>query len=94
MPIRVKFDSGFSKDDGTLAATLAEGEKMEEEEARQQVLELVDAIKFALDKGESYRIPDVGSFIRDSDGKVSFRKDTGWILEPGQFGLEPLDLLR
>ncbi|MEJ2596478.1 MAG: SPOR domain-containing protein [bacterium] len=91
--IRVKFDSGFSKDDGRLAAALAGGENIEEEEARQQVLELVDAIKFALDKGESYNLPGVGSFIRNSDGKVSFRKEAGWILEPGQFGLEPLDLL-
>jgi len=91
--IKVRFDSGFSKDDGKLAAKVAGGEKIDEEEARQRVLELVDAIKFALDKGEPYVIPEVGSLIRDSDGKVSFRKEAGWILEPGQYGLEPLDLL-
>jgi cell division septation protein DedD/nucleoid DNA-binding protein len=91
--IRIKFDSGFSKDNGELATALVEGEKIEEEEARQRVLELVDAIKFALDKGEPYVIPGLGSFVRDSDGKVSFRKDSGWILETAQYGLEPLDLL-
>jgi cell division septation protein DedD/nucleoid DNA-binding protein len=91
--IKIRFDSGFSKDDKELAAAVAGGEHVEEEEAHQQVLELVDAIKFALDKGEPYAIPGVGSFVRDSNGKVIFRKDTNWILEPGQFGLEPLDLL-
>jgi cell division protein FtsN/nucleoid DNA-binding protein len=91
--IRVRFDSGYSKDDGLLAATIANGEKISEEEAGQRVLELVDAIKFALDKGEPYQLPGAGSFLRDSDGRVHFRVDRGWVLEPDQFGLEPLDLL-
>lgn len=90
---RIRFDSGFSKDDGVLADALASGEKIDQEEAKQQVLELVDAIKFALDKGEPYQLQDVGSFTRDSDGKVYFRVDPSWILHPEQFGLEPLDLL-
>jgi cell division septation protein DedD/nucleoid DNA-binding protein len=91
--LRIKFDSGFSKDDGLLAATYAEQDNVDEEEARQRVLELVDAIKFALDKGERYEIHGLGSFYRDSDGKVIFRKEKDWILDPGQYGLEPLDLL-
>lgn len=90
---RVRFDGGFNKDDGVLAGAMAAGEQLDQEEARQQVLELVDAIKFAMDKGEPYSLPGVGSFSRDSNGKVHFRVDKSWILQPEQYGLEPLDLL-
>ncbi len=91
--LRIRFDSGFSKDDGNLAESMASGEQMDPEEARQQVLELVDAIKFSLDKGESFQVEGVGSFTRDTSGKVHFRIDRDWVLHPEQFGLEPLDLL-
>ena len=52
--ISVKFDSGYSKDDGLLAGAIVAAEGMDGNEARQRVLELVDAIKFALDRGNSY----------------------------------------
>ena len=87
------FDAGYSKDDGLLASVLAAGAKMDEEEAGQRVLELVDAIKFALDKGESYAIPEMGTLNRDDDGKVHFKVDPNWVLEPDQYGLESVDLL-
>jgi cell division protein FtsN len=91
--ISIKFDSGFSRDDGVLAQAFSEGEEIGEEEAKQQVLELVDAIKFALDKGESYTLTDAGTFSRDDEGKVNFKADPGWVLEPDQYGLEAMDLL-
>ena len=90
--IKVKFDTGYSKDDGILAESVAAGEVMEREEAQQQVLELVDAIKFALDKGETYVIPETGTFSRDEDGKAHFQTDPSWVLEPEQYGLESMDL--
>lgn len=89
----VRFDAGYSKDDGLLASVLAAGEGLATEEAGQQVLELVDAIKFALDKGESFAIPWMGTMVRDSDGKVHFRKDPSWLLDPDQYGLDSMDLL-
>ncbi len=89
----VRFDAGFSKDDGLLAETLAAGESLEREEATQRVLELIDAIKFALDKGEDYSIPETGTFSRDDDGKIRFQTDQDWVLEPDQYGLESMDLL-
>lgn len=91
--LSVRFDAGFSKDDGLLASVYSKGEGIEEEEARQQVLELVDAIRFALDKGESYAVPGTGTFTRDDDGKVYFRVDPDWVVEPDQYGLESMDLL-
>ncbi len=87
------FDSSFSKDDGLVASTFAGNESMDPEEAGQQVLELVDAIKFALDKGESWAVEGAGTFSRDADGKVHFQAEKGWILEPDQYGLESMDLL-
>jgi cell division septation protein DedD/nucleoid DNA-binding protein len=91
--ISVRFDSSYSKDDGVLASAYAEGEGLEHDEAQQRVLELIDAIKFALDRGESYSIPETGSFARDEDGKVRFQVDPAWLLEPDQYGLESMELL-
>ena len=91
--ISVRFDTGFSKDDGVLAEALAAGEELEREEAHQRILELVDAIKFALNKGEDYLLPEAGTFSRDKDGKIHFLADPAWVLEPGQYGLESMDLL-
>ena len=91
--LSIRFDSGFSKDDALIASALASGEKLSEEEAGQRVLEFVDAVKFALDKGEPYHLPDTGTFTRDDDGKVRFKPDPGWVLEPDQYGLDSMDLL-
>jgi hypothetical protein len=66
---------------------------MDPEEARQQVLELVDAIRFKLDKGEGYKLDMVGAFSRDDDNRIHFEKDPNWVIDPGLFGLSSLDLL-
>lgn len=89
----IRFDAGYSKDDGLLASAYATGENIDEEEARQRVLELVDSIKFALDKGETFALSETGTFSRDHDGKVHVQPDQGWVLEPDQYGLEAMDLL-
>jgi len=91
--LTVKFDSGFSKDDGLLAATMVYGEGMEQEDADQRVLELIDAIKFALDKGEPFLLHETGTFLKDDNGKVHFQTVSDWVLEPDHYGLESLDLL-
>jgi len=91
--LTVKFDSGFSKDDGLLAATMVYGEGMKQEDADQRVLELIDAIKFALDKGEPFLLHETGTFLKDDNGKVHFQTVSDWVLEPDHYGLESLDLL-
>ncbi len=90
---RVRFDKGLSKDDGLLAEAMAAGEELGSDEAQQRVLELVDAIKFALDKGEEYILIEAGSFSRDSEGKIRFLADPDWVLEADQYGLESMDML-
>jgi cell division septation protein DedD/nucleoid DNA-binding protein len=90
--LRVVFDASFSKDNGTLALHLSEHAAMDYEEARQRVLEQVDAIRFALDKGEACMLAGAGEFRRDDDGKVHFSPEKDWMLDPGQYGLEALEL--
>ena len=89
----VKFDPTHPKGDGKLAGAYAAGEGIDPEEARQQVLELVDAIKFRLDKGEKYKLDQVGVFSRDDDNRILFSKDPDWLIDPDAFGLETLDIL-
>lgn len=93
MGVVIKFDAEHPKDDGKLAGEYAKGENIDAEEARQQLLELIDAIKFKLDKGEQYDLDLVGSFSRDDDNRVRFNKDPNWIIDPDLFGLPTLDLL-
>jgi len=76
-----------------LAAEYAAGESLDPEEAGQQVLELVDAIKFKLDKGEKFSLELVGEFTRDDDSRIHFVKDPNWIIDPDLYGLPSLDLL-
>ncbi len=89
----IRFDSSFSKDDGVLSTAFAEAGGVNKEEAEQQVLELVDAIRFALDKGEPYSLNDAGIFRRDDEGKIHFEPNPSWVLEPDQYGLGSMDLL-
>ncbi len=89
----VVFDPTHPKDNGILAQEYAQGENIDLEEAQQQLLELVDAIKFKMDKGESYDLALVGRFTRDDDNRIRFQKDPNWIIDPEIFGLSSLDLL-
>jgi len=91
--IRIRFDGEHPRDDGKLAAEYSAGENLDPEEARQQVLALVDAIKFKLDKGEKFSLELVGEFSRDDDNRIHFDKDPNWIIDPDLFGLPSLDLL-
>ncbi|MCF8225845.1 MAG: SPOR domain-containing protein [Bacteroidales bacterium] len=89
----VIFDATHPRDDGKLAGEYAAGEGIDPEEARQQVLELIDAIKFKLEKGESFVLDYLGEFIRDENNKIHFRKSSDWVIDPDNFGLDPLELL-
>ncbi|MBN2698770.1 MAG: SPOR domain-containing protein [Bacteroidales bacterium] len=89
----IHFDGTYSKDDEKLAALFASGENIEEEEAKQQVLEFIDEIRFALDKGEKFTIPGVGLFFKDEDQRIRFDIDKDWIFDPDMYGLDPIELL-
>ncbi len=88
----IRIDSTHTLDNGLLASAYSKGEQLSDDEAVQQVLELVDAIRFALDTGESYPLQEVGVFSRDEDGRLVFTTDPSWQPVPEQYGLEPMDL--
>jgi len=90
---KIRFDGSFSKDDSRLAAAFGSDASLDTEEAGQQVLELVAAVRFALDKGETYSLEGAGTFTRDDDGKVRFSAVKDWVIEPDQYGLESMELL-
>lgn len=89
----IKFDASHPKGDGKLAQEYADGEGLDYEEGRQQVLELVDKIKFSLDKGEACSIETLGTFTRDDNNKIHFQKDPKWVIDPEMFGLSSFEML-
>ena len=91
--LAIKFDASYSKDDEKLASLYAAADGISPEEAKQQLLEFIDEVKFALDKGEKYVIDEVGVFFRDEDQRVLFDIDPGWIIDPDQYGLDSIELL-
>ena len=91
--LMIRFDGSFSKDDGLLSEAWSQAGGVSKEEAEQQVLELVDAIRFALDKGEVYSLVNAGVFSRNDEGKVYFQPNQSWVLDEDQYGLETMDLL-
>lgn len=91
--LMIKFDSSLSKDDEKLASLYAAADGISPEEAKQQLLEFIDAVRFSLDKGEVYKIEEVGVFSRDEDQRVVFDIDPNWIIDPDQYGLGSIELL-
>jgi len=89
----VSFTTDTPAGNEKLSACYARTAEIDPEEARQQVLELADAIRFAFDKGENYTLTGVGVFSRNDDNKIIFTRDPMFVLEPENFGLSSLDLL-
>ena len=65
--LTIRLDTSFSRDDDVLAETLAAGEMLERDEAQQRVLELIDAIRFSLYRGEDFFLPEAGTFSRGEE---------------------------
>ncbi len=89
---QVVFNPDKSLDDGLLAKNSAAAEDISEEEARQKVLEYIDEIVFALNKGEEYPFPGFGKLFRDSENVFRFVKDPSFKLGYESYGLESFEL--
>ncbi len=89
----VVFSASTIGGDERLSECYARTAGLSADEARQQVLELLDAIRFAFEKGETYILTGVGLFSRDDDNRIRFTRDDLLVVDPEQFGLETLDLL-
>jgi nucleoid DNA-binding protein len=88
----IVFNTENSLDDGSLAKSIAGGEEIPVEEAGQRVLELVDEILFALNKGEEFVFKDFGVLYRDEENVFRFEKDPAFRIDYESYGLEAFEL--
>lgn len=78
-------------DDNLLAKDIAEGEDISLEEANQRILEFIDDIKFAFNKGEAFTIEGVCTLSLDENNNVRLDQDTDFIGDPENYGLDSLE---
>ncbi len=86
------FDPGLKRDDGLLSARIAQAEETGVTGAQDTVLEYIDSIIFAFNKGESFEIEGVCTLFQDADNNVRVTKSPDLNLDLDSFGLETLDL--
>lgn len=60
-------------DDGKLAAFIAQKDGIEEADAKNMVAKYVREIKSELDKGETYSMFNLGTFVKKDDGDIEFK---------------------
>ncbi len=90
--VQIVFNPERSLDDKGLAKSIADAEDISLDEAAQKVLEYIDLILFALNKGESYIFEGFGTLSRDSENVYRFEKDPDFKVDFESFGLESFEL--
>ncbi|MCB9012676.1 MAG: HU family DNA-binding protein [Bacteroidales bacterium] len=88
----VFFNQENSLDDGKLAKALANAEEISQDEAAQKVLEFIDEILFALNKGEKFPLEGFGTLFRDEENVLRFEKDPSFNVGVESFGLESFEI--
>lgn len=89
---RLIFSSEESADKDNLPIKdIAEGEDISLEEANQRVLEFIDDIKFAFNKGEAFTIEAVCTLSLDENNNVRLDQDPDFIGDAESYGLESLE---
>ena len=86
------FNHELKRDDGFLSAKISQAEEIDESEAREKVLEFVDSIVFAFNKGEQFEIEGVCTLFQDEDNNVRVTRDAGLNLDFDSFGLGTLEI--
>jgi len=89
---QIIFNPEKSLDDGSLAKVIADAEEITQDEAAQKVLEYIDQILFALNKGEEYIFEGFGTLSRDSDNVLRFTKEKNFRIDYENYGLESFEL--
>jgi len=90
--IQIVFNPDKSLDDGLLTKNIAAAEDISIEDSRQKVLEYIDEILFALNKGEEYTFYGFGKLFRDTENVFRFEKDPDFKLGFESYGLESFEL--
>ena len=86
------FDPELKRDDGLLSAKVAQAEDINQDEAKERVLEFVDAIIFNFNKGERFHIEGVCTMFQDEDNTIRVAKDPSLNLDFDSFGLDTLEI--
>ncbi|MCK4920296.1 MAG: SPOR domain-containing protein [Bacteroidales bacterium] len=86
------FDASETMDDELLSTQVSKAEEISIEEAKQKILEFIDEIRFSLDKGERYIIPELCAILRDENNNITIEKDPELILDYENFGLDSFEL--
>ena len=68
----VMFNEYLKFNDGKLVAIIVDNSSMDDQDASNMVAKYVRDIQIQLDKGESYDIFGLGSFVKDNDGSTIF----------------------
>jgi nucleoid DNA-binding protein len=90
--LQVVFNTEKSLDDGSLAKNIASAEDISQDEASQKVLEYIDGILFALNKGETYVFAGFGKLFRDSENVIRFERNPAYKIDFESYGLESFEL--
>lgn len=89
---RVIFNPEKTLDDKVLSGIISENEDITGDEASQKVLEFIDEVIFALNKGEAYQLEGFGKLYRDAENVYRFEKDPSYQLASESYGLESFEL--
>lgn len=86
------FNSEETLDDNLLTSKIAEAEEINFDEANQKILEFIDEIKFAVNKGEKFSMPGFGELFLDENNNFTFIKDADFRIEFENLGFETFEL--
>ncbi len=89
---RLIFDQSISMDDEVLSTKISEAEEIDREESKQMVMEFIDQIKFAIDRGDIYKIEGLGTLSRNENNDIVIERDPEFILDFESYGLESFEL--
>lgn len=89
----LKFTSEvIPEEDNHFPGLIAENERCSLEDARQAILEYIDEIRFAFNKGEAFTMEGICRFFIDEDNNIEVMKDPGLIIDPENYGLESFEV--
>ncbi|MBE0653045.1 MAG: SPOR domain-containing protein, partial [Bacteroidales bacterium] len=89
----LKFTSeDIPEEDNHFPGLIAEKERCSLEDARQAILEYIDEIRFAFNKGEAFTMEGICRFFIDEDNNIEVMKDPGFIIDPENYGLESFEM--
>ena len=86
----ILFNSQLKENDGLLISHIAKSEKISQEEAKNEVIKIVEEWKANLNKFKSLRLEKIGLFTLSKEGNIIFSQDTNVNYNIDSFGFQDL----